>query len=81
VLGTDALQIVLHRAVAGEDEMVAVVDGQPERLVEIGAAAAAGLRRAFDEDDLAPGLRQRRGGGEPGQSAAHDINRAHPSSP
>ena len=38
--------------------MIAVVDSHVQAGIEIGAAAAAGLRRAFEQDDFGAVLRQ-----------------------
>ena len=80
-LRADAAQIGHHRVIARQHQMVAVVDGLSQHRVEIGAAAPAGLRRAFEQHDARALLGQRHGGGEPGQPAADDIDRAHPNNP
>ena len=43
-------QELLRRIIAGEQQMVAVVDLHAERGVEIGAAAAARMRGRFVDD-------------------------------
>ena len=58
--------------------MVAVVDGQAELGVEIGAAAAAGLGGRLAQLDLDPGGGQTHGGGEAGQPGADDIGPTRP---
>ncbi len=70
--------------------MIAVVDHRIERGIVIGAAAPAGLRRAFEQHDLASLFGKRNGGGQAGQAAADDIiygglvgrrGNAHPNKP
>ena len=61
-------------AVAGQQQMVAVVDGEIGRGVEIGAAAAAGLLRRLVDMHLATGVAQPHGGGKAGDSGADDVN-------
>ena len=42
--------------VAGEQEMVAIVDDEAERRIVIGAATAASERRSLMHDDLDPSV-------------------------
>ena len=58
VRGADVAQISERGVVAGEQKMIAVVDGHADRGVVIGAAAAACERRGLVHDDAAAALRQ-----------------------
>ena len=52
VLGADAAQIVERGVVAGEQQVIAVVDGHADRGVVVGAAAPAGESGRLVHDDL-----------------------------
>ena len=69
--------------VAGQHQVIAVVDDLFERGVEIRTAAPARLTGQFDEFDLEPGLCKRHGGGQPREPGADDIRfcSTHPASP
>ena len=51
LLGADAAQIVERGAIAGQQQMIAVVDRHADRCVVIGAAAAAGEGGGLVHDD------------------------------
>ncbi len=72
--GADALQIVLHSAVARQNKVIAVVDGHAELGVEIGAAAAAGLGGGLGQDHPLAAGGQDGGGRQPGQPGAHHMD-------
>src|SRR5580692_6937195 len=56
--------------------MVAVVDNEAERRIEIGAATAASERRGFMHDDLAPGIDEAHRRAQPRDTRADDMDRA-----
>src|SRR6185312_6645288 len=66
---------VRHRmVVTRQQEMVAVVDGEAGRCVEIGTAAASrGLRGLVHQHAIA-GIGEPHGGGKAGDSGADDVN-------
>src|ERR1043166_113168 len=81
--GSDCLQIVVYRPIAGQNQMIAIVDYAFERWIVVGTAASArGSRRLDDLDALASG-RQHHGGGKPGEAGADNIHPApcHPAKP
>ena len=61
-------------AVARQQQMVAVVDGEIGRGVEIGAAAAAGLLRRLVDMHVVIGVREPNGRREAGNAGADDVN-------
>ena len=67
---SDGAQVIMRRMIAGEHQMIAVVDRLVEHGIEIGAAAPARLHAAFDQADFRAATRQRNGGREAGQSPA-----------
>lgn len=75
MFGADAAQIFERRAIAREDQVIAVVDHHAERSVVIGPAAAAGERGCLVQHDAsaASGKPHRRG--KAGKSGADDMNR------
>src|SRR6185312_877523 len=73
VLCTDGAEIRHDGVVAGQHEMIAIVDDLAERRIEIGTATSARLWRAFVERHARAFARQRTGGGEPGKTRAHDM--------
>ena len=75
MLGADAAQIVERRAIAGQQQVIAVVDRHAERSIVIGPAAAAGEggRLVHDHASAARGKPQRRG--QAGKAGADDVNR------
>ena len=75
-IDTAARQIGLHRPVAREDQVVAVVDGHAELRIEIGAAAPTELGGGLVHHHLLAPLGQDRGGGQPGEAGAHHVDRA-----
>ena len=82
ILRADAGQVIIHRAVARQHQVIAIVYHAVHGGIEIGAAAAAGLRRAFDQRDRHAARRQQGGGGQARQPPAHDIcAAAHPKMP
>ena len=56
--------------------MIAVVDGEPEGRLEIGAAAAAGMGRELMYDDFPPRTHEAHRRSEPGKTRAHDMHRS-----
>ena len=66
----------MHRVIARQHQMIAIVDHLPMRGIEIGAAAPARLRRRLDQLDRRAARRQDGGGRQPGQPAADDIGLA-----
>src|SRR5580693_3401588 len=72
--GADVAQVSERGVVAGEQEMIAVVDGHADRGIVIGAAAAAGKRRGLVHDDAAAVLRQLERGGQTGKTGADDVD-------
>src|SRR6478672_8852615 len=52
ILATDRLEKVERGVIGGEEEMIAVVDRDPKRRLEIRAAAAACVGRELMQDDL-----------------------------
>ena len=76
VAGADRLEIGKHRPVAGEDEMIAVVDDEIERRIVIGAAAPAGLARRLIERDASARCGEPHGGGEAGETGTDDVSGA-----
>jgi len=81
LLSADDAQIIVNRAIAGEHEMIAVVDDAAKLGVEIGAAAAARLPRRLEQHHARAFVRQRHGGGKSSKSSSDDIDRAHACSP
>ena len=73
-LGADRSRIGQRVAVARQQQMIAVVDGEVGRGVEIGAAAAAGLLRRLVDMHLVIRVGQPDGGGEAGNSGADDVD-------
>jgi hypothetical protein len=76
ILRAGSFQICIHRLVARQHEMIAVVDGLSQRGFEIGAAAPARLRRGLDEFDADAVPGQRCGRREAGQTRADDMDGA-----
>jgi hypothetical protein len=75
MFGADAAQIFERRAIAREDEVIAVVDRHTERSIVIGTAAAAGENgRLVQHDASAAGGKPHRRG-KAGKSGADDMNR------
>ena len=63
VLGPDRAQIIKYGVVAGEDQMIAVVDHHLQDRIDIRPATPPRLRRRLDQldlDALPPGERRRR---------------------
>ena len=56
--------------------MIAVVDREPKRRLEIGAAAAAGMGRKLMHDDLPASTHEADRCCEPGKTGAHDMHRS-----
>ena len=61
-------------AVAGQQQMVAVVDGEIGGRVEIGAATAAGLLRGLVDMHPVIGVGQPNGRREAGNAGADDVS-------
>ena len=79
----DRVEIGERGAVAGQQQMVAVVDRHAERLVEIGAAAAAGLARGLVHHDVEGPAGERGRRGKPGEPGADHMDHrfAHQNTP
>jgi hypothetical protein len=73
-LGADRSRISERVAVAREQQVIAVVDGQVGGGVEIGPAAAAGLLRGLVDMHRKIRVRQPNGGREARNSSADDVN-------
>ena len=65
----DPIEIVERLAIARQQEMVAVVDDEAKRRIEIGPATAAREGRRLMHDDLAPGVDKAHGGAQAGDPA------------
>src|SRR5258708_37664924 len=74
-LGADRSRIGDRVTVAREQQMIAVIDGQVGRRIEIGPAAAAGLLRGFVDMHLEIRIRQPTGYREARTSTAIDMDR------
>ncbi len=61
--------------IAGQDEVIAVVDHQTDRGIEVGTAAAASLPRLLVEDDMAAALGETHRSRKSGDASADDVNR------
>ncbi len=72
----DALDIGGRRRVAGEQQVIAVVDANAQFGIEKGAAASAGLRPRFVEGDGMPLSASATRGGQTGEPGPDDM---HPS--
>lgn len=72
----DALEVGDRGVIAGQEQVIAVVDGQAELLVEIGPTTPAGHARGFVDDDAATFACKRCRRGETGEARAHDMNEA-----
>ncbi len=72
----DPLEIVERAAIAGEQQMVAVVETAAELGVEIGTAAPAGMAARLVEPHFSPGGGQGYRGREPGKPGADDMGPA-----
>ncbi len=70
----DRREIGHRRAVALQQQMIAVVDAAAERRIEIRAAASAGLRRCLMENHGNPGIGKPHRCGEPGEPRADDMH-------
>jgi hypothetical protein len=54
--------------------MIAVVDGESERRLEIGPAASTRVARQLVHDDIAPGARELDRSGETGETGADNMH-------
>ncbi len=72
--GPDPGEVGECRKIAGQHEVIAVVDLDPERAVDIGAAAPAGLAGRLVHDDLGAGIADAQRRREPGQPGADDVD-------
>ncbi|MET3364226.1 hypothetical protein ABIF60_005621 [Bradyrhizobium japonicum] len=73
-LAADRTRIGARMAVARQQQMIAVVDGEIGGAVEIGTATAAGLLRRLVHSDLEAGIGDPHGGGEAGNSGTDDMS-------
>ncbi len=71
---SDPVEIVQRLVIAGQQQVVAVIDDEAKRRVGIGPATAAGERRSLMHDDLAPGIEQTHGGAQARNSCADDMD-------
>ena len=71
---SDPVEIVERLAVARQEEMVAVVDDEAERRIEVGPAAAAREGRRLMHDDLGSRIDEAHGGAEARDPRADDMN-------
>ena len=79
MLGADAAQIIKRRAIAGKQEMIAVVDRHAERGIVIGAAATAGEGGSLVHDERFAERCKPHGRRQSGEAGADDVDRsAHP---
>lgn len=62
--------------IGGQEEMIAVVDGEPQSWLVIGAATAAGVTRKLVHHDLAAGADEPDCRGKAGKTGAHDMHRS-----
>ena len=76
VAGADAGEVIERRPIAGQEEVVAVVDDEVERRVVIGPAAPAGGARRLVHDDGSPLVRQPDRGAEARQPRADHMDGA-----
>ena len=72
----NGLQERQGRLVGRQQQMIAVVDVETESRLEIRAAAAAGVARELMHDDGPAAAEAGHRGREPGETGAHDMNRA-----
>ena len=72
----DPTEIVERRVIARQQQMIAVVDGDAKRRVEIGSATSAGERRSLMHDDLAPRFDKAHRGAQARDSGADDMDGA-----
>ena len=76
VAGADAGEVIERRPIAGQEEVVAVVDDEVERRIVIGPAAPAGGARRLVHDDGSPLVRQPDRGAEARQPRADHMDGA-----
>src|ERR1700733_2243196 len=75
LLSADVAQINQGGAIAGEQKVVAIIDGHAERGVMVGAAAATGERsRLVDHHLAAPQRREADCGGKAAEAGADNMN-------
>ncbi len=72
--GPDPGEVIHRGVVAGQHQVIAVVDLDPERAVDIGAAAPAGLAGRLVDDDLGAGIAEAQRRREPGEPGADDMD-------
>ena len=73
-LGADRACVGHRVTIARQQQMIAVVDGEVGRRVEIGPAAAAGLLRGLVDMHLEIRIRQPDGGRKARNSSADDVD-------
>ena len=73
VAPADAVEIAERGAVAGQQQMVAVVDGDAEGGIVIGAAASAGLVGCLVDDGALAAGAEPHGGGKSGKPGTDDV--------
>src|SRR5262245_21659088 len=71
--GSDRRDEVHGRAIAGEDQVIAVVDHHAERRVVIAPAAPSGMVSSLMQRDREAAVAEANGGGEAGKSGAYDV--------
>ncbi len=70
----DARDIGRRRLVAGEEQVIAVVDANAQLGIDKGAAASASLRSRFVEDDRMALIGQHNGCGQAGEPGPDDMH-------
>ena len=76
VAGADRFEIAQRCPVAGQQEMVAVIDRDPKHRVQVGAAAPARLIGRLIDGRVYALPAKPHGGGEAGETGADDVDRA-----
>ena len=74
--GADGIEIGQRGAIAGEQEMIAVVDHDAQCRVMIRPATSSGLAGALVHDDPPPALGETHRRSEAGQTGADDVDRS-----
>ena len=73
----DGLEEAQRVGIAGEQQVVAVVEGQAQGRVVVGAAAPARLLGGLVQNHPGPGLGQGDGRGQAGQAGTDDVDDTH----
>ncbi len=76
LIGTaDIVQKVHGGVIAGQQQMIAVVDGHADRRIVVGTAAAPGERRGLVHDHTIAARGQFERGRKAGKTGADDVDR------